>query len=198
MSKWILPIMGFTETKALPTGIERIWRELKPLDGGNISVCDPFEWDDDVSGFARFMRRNSTGDCELLAFAYSWGCGQAFCTLAEECEALGITIRVALLCDPVYRSRLFPVWLPFNPLSLTALPTIRIPASVERVEWVRQVKDWPRGHNPAAKNPDLTHIGNGRYLEYTHGTIDDSPHFREMVYQEAVNFVHQPAEHTHP
>lgn len=184
--RWIVPFMGFRESDRWETGIERIWKDgLRPLARPDVCVVMPTDWDEDVRGFAQMIQRTSPviPPPEIMVIAYSWGCGWAFIRFAKECQRLGLRIAVAVLCDPVYRSPWLPSWLPINPLSISPIlrPVITIPASVERVEWVRQNVDLPSGHDVVARDETATRIGLGRYLKVGHTHIDDSPEFHELA-----------------
>jgi len=185
--KWIVPIMGFRESVSRPTGIERVWRDVRGFADAGLCVITPYEWWEDMRGLAQFIVRNSAVSPRVMVIAYSWGCGAAFATLARECEAMGVEITVAVLCDPVFRSRVFPAWLPLNPLSVSPWmrPAIKIPASVQRVEWVRQDKDFPRGHDLVAEDPASTVIGLGCYVPVGHTRIDNSTEFQSLALREA-------------
>lgn len=191
--KWVVLLMGFTERLAAPTGMEQIWREVRAEADQDTVIVTPFEWWEDTRGMIDFIRRNSDTPPELMVIAYSWGCGWAFTHLAEDAWRAGVPIRYAVLCDPVYRSRLMPSWLPFNPISISPVfrPPITIPPSVERVEWVRQRKDLRvRGHDLIEADRNKTVIGKGRYLEYNHTQIDESPEFRALATHWVRVFVH--------
>jgi hypothetical protein len=59
---------------------------------------------------------------------------------------------------------------------------------VERVEWVRQAVDFPRGAELIAENPNKTSIGNGRYLKVGHTKIDESDEFYALAMTWAEEF----------
>lgn len=183
-TKWIVPIMGFRESAREATGIEAVWKSLRGLLSAGAFMVTPYEWNENLGGLADFIQRNSScGQGEAMVIAYSWGCGVGFLNFATEAKAVGLPIRYAVLCDPVYRSRILPTWLPFNPLSISPVlrPQIRVPASVERVEWVRQRRGIPAGHDLRAEDPDRTKIGIGRYVKCNHTQIDDSPEFISLA-----------------
>jgi pimeloyl-ACP methyl ester carboxylesterase len=192
--RWILPIMGFRESSRSVTGIEKAWRKIRLLASRDLTVITPYEWDENLSGLANFIFRNSDRPqlTEVMVIAYSWGCGVGFLRFANEAREIGLEIREAVLCDPVYRSRWLPTWLPVNPLSVTPIfrPKIVVPASVRRVEWVRQRMNIPQGHDLVAENPALTFIAAGRYVQHTHTAIDDSVEFQALAEQRATLFAH--------
>lgn len=191
-AKWIVPIMGFRESTAQPTGLEYIWQALRPNLDASTYMVTPYEWDEDMRGLVDFIQRNSPNGSEAMVIAYSWGCGVGFTTFAREALRSGLRIKIAVLCDPVYRSRIFPTWLPFNPLSISRLirMPISIPASVERVEWVRQIVDYPRGHDLIAEDRTRTKIGGGSYVLARHRSIDNSEDFYRLAIREAIAFIH--------
>jgi len=191
-TKWIIPIMGFRESASQETGVERIWRGLRSLSDHRVYVVAPYEWDERMRDLVDFIFRNSQTFPEVMVIAYSWGCGVGFTNFARAAARIGLPIRIAVLCDPVWRSRLLPTWLPLNPLSVWPLfrPRIEIPTSVDRVEWVRQWEDFPRGHDLVAEDPERTHIGLGRYVLRGHRKIDDSREFRALAEHWAYVFVH--------
>lgn len=191
-TKWIVPIMGFRESAGRETGIERLWRDLRAYSSEQVIVVAPYEWDEPMRDITDFILRNSPTEPEVMVVAYSWGCGVGFTGLAEAAHRVGLPIRYALLCDPVYRSRLLPCWLPINPMSVTHIlrPAISVPASVERVEWIRQCETIPHGHDLVADDPERTQIGLGRYSLAGHTKIDDSAEFRALVEFWAAVFVH--------
>lgn len=186
--------MGFRETKMAETGIEKAWKRLQPLESADLTIITPYDWNENFGGLARFLLRNSKAwdSAEVMVIAYSWGCGVGFENFANEAKNLGITIRVAVLCDPVFRSRVFPTWFPFNPLSVSPVfrPNILVPASVRRVEWVRQKLDYPQGHDLVAEDPSRTLISAPLWVARGHRVIDDSMEFQELVGHWATLFVH--------
>lgn len=185
--KWIVPIMGFTESASRRTGMERLWSDLRELASRDVTVLMPWEWNDPMKALAEFIVRNSQGSGmpRVFAVAYSWGGGYAFPRFARACSQLGVPVDVACLCDPVYRSGLLPWWLPLNPLALLRGPRIGIPDSVARVWWVRQDIGLPRGHDLFPEDPEATDIAPAKVLQVPHTRIDDSPAWRALVLSEA-------------
>jgi hypothetical protein len=136
-----------------------------------------------MAGLARFMLRNSDGRCVVCVVAYSWGAGVGFIEFARHAEVLGITIVVAVLADPVYRSRLLPAWLPLNPRSvmLWSRPVIWVPASVRNVRWVRQTGTRPSGHDLRAEDETFTHVETAIVSPLSHARIDEGRDFRTLA-----------------
>lgn len=190
-SRWIIPIMGFRESVKAKTGIEKLWPDLRNLVSPDLCIVTPRNWDDDLEAFAYFVDRASNLPARVMIIAYSWGCGVGFLEFARTAWQLGISIDCAVLCDPVYRSRLLPKWIPFNPLSVSPIlrPVIKIPASVQHVAWVRQNQDLPAGHDLVAEDPMVTRIEPAHWVQAGHTHIDDSAEFQALVRSEVFHFV---------
>jgi hypothetical protein len=188
--------MGFRESASHETGMERLWKRLRPLADASTIIVTPYEWDENLAGLASFILRNSVGGAEVMVIGYSWGCGVGFENFAREAAAKKLTIPVAVLCDPVFRSRIFPTWLPFNPWSITPIlrPKILVPRCVRRVEWLRQSVSVPSGHDLVAEDPERTYIAQPAYLQIPHTEIDDSDEFHCLAERLAVAFVHDTLE----
>ena len=185
--------MGFTESVNRRTGIEELWGELRKFASSSMTVLMPWEWRDDMRALAAFVDRNSQGLPSVMVVAYSWGAGFAFPRFARECFARGIKVDVACLCDPVYRSRWLPWWLPLDPLALTHGRKILLPRNVGRVEWARQKLGMPQGHDLVAEDAAATVIKPAQWIECTHEHIDESPTFRAMVLAAAKRFAEEGA-----
>jgi len=183
----ILPASGFRESKYRARGFDRIYLEiLRGYSSPDTIVYGIEEWDSDPDALLIEMQR--FGVKRLMLVAYSWGCGVLAYRLMQKALEYGIHISVACLCDPVFRSRWLPTWLPLNPWSLTRFPTITIPPSVSRVCWVRQEKTIPAGHDLIAEDPRCTMITEPAVLQYSHTAIDDSEEFAAIVDDEAKAF----------
>lgn len=181
--------MGFRESADRRTGMERLWSLLRAHASPSCTVLSPWEWKDNMRSLAEFIVRNSNAKPRILVVAYSWGGGYAFPRFARCCDQLGVIIETACLCDPVFRSRLLPPWLPMNPLSLLRGPRIVVPGSVETVYWVRQKLFPPCGHDLVPADPEATEVLQPKILNVPHTRIDDSPAWRELVLKRAEAFV---------
>lgn len=178
--KAILPQMGFTENSGYASGIEEIWfRDLRPLASENLTVYHPQEWDKNPDHLLSQMRRLHI--TQVMLISYSWGAGYGAINFARKARQYGIKIPIACFCDPVYRSRFFPHWIPINPLSLTRIPKIKIPVSIDTVYWVRQCVNRPAGHDLVAENPLLTTIHEPEVLIAPHGQIDEHPRWQQLI-----------------
>lgn len=189
MRRWILPITGFRQSVARPTGLERLWSALRQFSAPDCVVSTPLPWNADMRGLAAFVARNTNGPARVLLVAYSWGAGVGAINFACEAWRIGVEIPLAVLCDPVYRSPLLPTWMPINPLSLTSAPRIEVPPSVAEVRWLRQQQDSPRGHDLVAELPAETKIRPPVWVNAKHGDIDESAEFHHIALAAAEEFV---------
>jgi pimeloyl-ACP methyl ester carboxylesterase len=182
IKKWVWLFSGFTETRRECCGTERLFFELRrrePID----TLIEFDEWDADPEGIAHFVDRNAAIAPRIVVVGYSWGGDKA----VELCAALGerhLPVRHLVLCDAVWRSGWQPAWMarrgiPLNPLSLTRLPKLKIPASVREVTWLRQTTDRRiRGHDVSAIDPQRTLVHPPVVLDgRSHGQMDESEEF---------------------
>ena len=177
-----VPVMGFTQTTRGKTGMEALWCALRDLSSPQTWVLPPLPWSTDAEAMASLINRNVADDCEIFVMPYSWGTGQFFVDFAKALAARGRTIRHAVICDGVYRSRILPSWLPANPLSMTRLPKLKIPANVREVTWFFQTNNRPAGHRPVAVDPRRTLIHPGTEMRFLrHEQMDDAPEFHQAV-----------------
>ncbi len=178
---WHIPIMGFRQSLSAPTGIERLWWKLRALKGEHTTILTPLEWDQSMPDIAEFVWRWSVPEPTIHVYAYSWGCGVGFINLSKALAKRGIKVSRACLCDPVFRSRVLPTWLPANPMSLWSRPTIKIPANVQLVDWVYQRVDKPAGHNLVAVDEMATRINDGLEVQAGHSYIDESHAYHNLA-----------------
>lgn len=94
MTRWVLPITGFTESVDRPTGTETLWRQLRRYASRDTVVLTPRVWSADMAALARFVVRNSEGRAEVAVVAYSWGAGVGFIEFARAAREIGITVRM--------------------------------------------------------------------------------------------------------
>jgi pimeloyl-ACP methyl ester carboxylesterase len=179
IDRWHILISGYTQKLMRPTGTEQLWLSMRPL--SSPTTCIQYRvWDDDWAGMASHVSRVSNGAPVVNIYAYSWGAGHGFVTLAKELSRYGVQVSHAVLCDPVYRSTILPTWLPLNPLSMLRLPTITIPPNVRRVSWLRQSQNKPAGHNLKAAH-EATRIHEPITLKLNHDQMDDSAEYHAMA-----------------
>ena len=177
---WV-PVMGFTQTALRQTGMETLWCRLRELSSQATWVFSPQPWSTDARAIAAQVDRIAAPDAQIYVMPYSWGAGQFFIDFANALAALKRPIHHAVICDGVYRSRLLPHWLPANPLSMTRLPKLKVPANVREVTWFFQRQNRPAGHEPVAVDPLWTLIHPGRELKLRHEQMDDCPEFHRAV-----------------
>lgn len=181
----IITISGYRETRRNSTGMEALQVLIKFLFGECSSVFDLRSWDADWLGLARMIQRR--GHDEVIIVGYSWGFGYAAVKLAKELEKLGISVRLMISCDGVYRPTWLPTFLPANILAVRALlpgsAKIRVPRNVRRVAGVRQRVDSPCGHDIVGVS-EATRVERLVELPWPHGKIDESAEFETLVIRE--------------
>ena len=128
-------------------------------------------------------------EIEVGIYAYSWGAGWGFIQLAKELRELGITVKHAVLCDPVYRHN-YPLgnWRAFSnhPLLSWCMRTkIIVPDNVKEVFVYRQNLNYPKGFDVESKNP-TTVIHPAVGLKCTHQTIDEREEYHNRSIQQAL------------
>lgn len=186
----ILPFSGFTEKREFARGIEDLWVEvLLPMSGSKIIVYSPEVWSQDPRPILAELRR--IGVKHLMLIGYSWGAGVGCIRTAQMARDYGVVINMACFCDPVYRSRWLPHWLPLNPLSLLRGQTIHVPPSIKEVRWVRQERDLPGGNNLKPIDGHQTLIHTPITLDTTHAHIDEHYHWKTLVKNAAYSFIHR-------
>jgi len=178
IKRWLVPITGFTQELGTPNGFDRLWKRLRNYSSNSVSVVTPQRWRANFDSLASFIDRQSSPSPDIRIFAYSWGCGHGFLQLAKQLRKRGHKISQAVLCDPVYHSWLRP-W-----RAMLCSPHIRIPDNVERVRWMRQHQNRPRGTDLVADSPD-TVIDSPVILARNHEFMDDSPEFQAIAMEAA-------------
>ena len=188
---WHVAIPGYTQDYGTSTGLERIWGALDDVlaeTGPGVRVLY-FPWNSPWKKIASFIKRHSAeGPC-VRVYAYSFGAGYGFVTLAKELHKLGIGIRHAVLCDPVWRRPGLPVWTgPIGSLeSIWRNGKLPIPASVDEVTWCYQRNNRPDGDEPVAAKGARTIIHTGTQLmDAVHATADDSDWFKDAALRVAL------------
>lgn len=176
---WHVPICGFTQSLAAPTGIELLWQSLRrEHHNGRVCVLDPQCWNRRWEDLAEFVWRfRPAATPRIAVYAYSWGAGWGFVQFAKALRRRGLIVDVAVLCDPVYRHGWIGNWRALWPAS-----TIRVPCNVSCVHWLYQRQSWPRGHQPVPEDPTNTSVMGGHEIEDTdHTYMDDHPAFHRLA-----------------
>lgn len=180
MKRAYLFIMGFTQHIGKPdVGIMRMWQHARQYSSPDVLVMTPLPWDspwEHVAGFVNHLKIP-----ELYVFAYSWGAGWGVPRLLEH---LDNPVKYVLAIDPVYRSRILPSWIPFNPLSLTGLFSVKYPANkAEEVKVFRQKTKRPFGR--LVEGVKNTFVYEPLFLP--HDRMDDAP----VVQQTAIEKINE-------
>lgn len=173
---WHVVISGFLQREGQPTGMFRLWLDLKDGVGNNggKTVVELRSWDDNWSDLAEKIWRARPGNVapKIKIYAYSWG-GASAMILARELRERGIGVDWIVLSDPVYRSRWWSgLW-----RSMVGNPRIRVPSNVQHVGRFYQRQNWPRGHRLLIESPMLTKVGVSGELELNHQYMDDAETF---------------------
>lgn len=182
ITRFHVPIMGFTQDKSRESGLEKLWRKLRetlPLE--TECLVHPQTWDADFDALAEFIWRNGTKATVVNVYAYSWGCGHGFVKLAKALQARGIQVPKAVLSDPVYHSW----WRPWRGIFHASLnPPIVLPTNVWHVDSFYQRLNTPQGTKIALKNR-AAQQSDPVLLECTHQYMDDADEFHEKVLEVA-------------
>lgn len=176
IDSWIVVIGGFLQT-SWSGGLIQIWQWLHSRYASPSCAVTAHCWDDDWSGLADVMRES--GARQIVIVGYSWGVGHGAITLARELKARGLSVKRIISCDGVAHPRL----LRWRVLVQWFLPPLRIfvPANVDRVDYIRQQTNMPRGHHFVPENGtelcDHGFISRG----FTHQDADNSAVFAQLV-----------------
>ena len=190
----VITFGGFTEDLSRNTGTERLFREvIRKLVSPDLTCLDPRQWDARVEHMVAYLDRSDVK--EVAVVGYSYGGGYTAQKFAKACQEHGITIRLMLLCDPVYRPTWLPAWGLLQPFALRSLmprcATIDIPRSVQNVHWVRQTLSLPMAHD-LRREWSMTMIYDPLILPYGHTAIDESPEWFNLVREHLTIFAETP------
>lgn len=181
----VVTFQGFTESDQYPSGTEDLFFDvIREFSTKRVTTYHPRRWNSDIRALLDQLVRHRIHDVILVG--YSWGAGYACMKFAQLAPERGIKIKLALLCDPVYRPLWLPAWMGANPLcvgAVTKSAKIEVPRSVARVAWVRQKISIPSGHDLVSKY-GTTRIEPGRFLEYSHTSIDSASQWFSLVRNE--------------
>jgi hypothetical protein len=182
ISRFHVPIMGFTQDKSRGSGLEKLWRKLREVVSlEDSSLVHPQVWNADFDALAEFIWRNGTTATVVNIYAYSWGCGHGFVKLAKALQARGIQVPKAVLCDPVFHQW----WRPWRGLFHASLnPPIVVPSNVWHVDSFYQRLNTPQGTTLELKNPAAQQSA-PVLLECTHQYMDDADEFHRKVLEVA-------------
>lgn len=174
-------ISGFTQHLGKPTGMRHSFLEDHMKSPGCVLDVLPQEWDYNPEHFAQFIHDCTDENTVICVAAYSWGGGRYLPRFAAALMALGRVIDYLVLVDPVYRSGVFPHWLPANPVSyFTKWGKIKLTDNVMAVSLFRQEGDRPKGRE--VKGIPQDRIKRHVVLEgVNHEDMDDHPEVQQEI-----------------
>ena len=177
-------ISGFLQTEGKPNGMIRLWRDLHRAQSGPDTLVLLRTWNDAMDTLAEFIWRLAADDVSVKIYGYSWG-GAAAMRLAKGLQKRGIGVREMVLSDAVYRHG---YWLG-NWRALVPFSTLRVPANVECVRWLRQQGGFWKisGHTIVADCPRKTAVLNPILVTCSHTYMDDLPSFHRIAGNVAAN-----------
>jgi len=128
---------------------------------------------------------DSADDLAINIYGYSWGAGWGAVRLATQLEQRGLPVRVAVLCDPVYRhpNPIFR-WYSLLGRDWWVAPRIIIPANVARVVTFNQRHNHPQGHLVTAAGR-ATVVDAPVELDRIHQYMDDAREWHDACLREA-------------
>ncbi len=171
---WHIVIPGFLQNEGKPVGMVQLWRDLHQAHAWPDTCVELREWNSDWNALAELIwRYRGEGAPRIAIYGYSWG-GMSAVFLARQLQRRGIGVKWMVLSDPVYRHS-YPLG---NWRTLVPWKEIVVPRTVDRVEWFRQRRSWPRGHDLVKAGP-LTHLGPAwEEQNCDHRHMDDLPVFQ--------------------
>ena len=193
--EWDIIISGFRQRRGAANGSDLLWAKLRRFQSPRRELM-LYEWRDNMQRLATRIARHSDRGIRpvVRVYAYSWGAGHAFPNLARALwDVAEYSVDAAVLCDPVYRSKWLPWWLPANPSALMSWPQITVPMNVDQVRWLRQSVSRPKGHRLVAEESDMTRIHDPIQLHRPHIGADSAQEYHELALQVAGERFRQPA-----
>jgi hypothetical protein len=174
--KAIIIISGFTQKLHQETGSKKLWRKMRlnsKLYSNPDVLVELKEWDSDWRNYARYI--NSYKPSEVLICAYSWG-NHGLIELSKRLDRR----VVAVLCDPVKRSRtIFGRWKALFDRK------IKLPDNVDLVGWISQRGDILDGDPVVGKGKICEEV----ILDYTHTQIDNSQEYHNLAFTAVKDFI---------
>lgn len=176
--KFHVLIMGFTQSTTDETGMERLWKRMRPeINLANECLLEPKVWNERFGNVAEFIFRNLKPGGTVNVVCYSWGAGHGAVKLCRELNKRGIIVSDLLACDPVYHSWLRP-WRGMFPAIWNG--PIAFPANVMRARSFIQRLNTPQGTGIRLANPRAV-VDRPIELRYDHNHIDDADEFHELA-----------------
>lgn len=189
--QWHVVISGYTQNYGSLNGSETLWGDIDDAlcsKGPGVRVLY-FPWNAPWREIAEMIKRNSVPSTEVFIYAYSWGAGYGFVTLAQQLEDWGVSVRHAVLCDPVWRRPGIPAFFQWvgTIASYFGRETIAVPTNVLEVSWCYQRNSKPDGDRPVAAKGSRTRINAGFKLRNAvHTTADESQWFQSRAMEVAL------------
>lgn len=179
----ILGYQGFTETRRQRTGSEKCYSKVvRKYSTPDVHTRFPEEWTSDVKEIIDQLYRNGLERLVILCYSHGQAAAMA---CAKYAMSLGVKVDKIIACDPVARTpiprkNIFQI---FAWRSLLKTGKIIIPSGVGKCIYVRQDNNIPMGHDMISEDgkTPIEFVGK---LNYTHGDIDDSKEWFDLVDKE--------------
>lgn len=169
---WDIVIQGFGQKQSFLNGMSMLWRRLQDEHSSPGRVVSIRTWNVDWEEMALTIQRMADPDVDVRIYAYSWGGGWGFRSLAYYLWQNGVPISNVVLSDPVYRHPLMP-WRALFPFM-----SIKVPPNVRWINYFLQCRTYPMGHHLKLMG-DSTHLAGPVYLTYPHVGMDNATEFIE-------------------
>lgn len=181
---------GFLQSEADRNGFEDGYFELiRNIQCNSTLTYAPRTWTTNVKHLADQLRRQGIQRVAMVSYSHGQAAAVAFAKYAYK---IGLAVDLWVACDPVNRS----TWLPrknwaqvFAWKALFKHGEIKVPHNVTRTVYIRQDKDWPRGHDLVAESIDQTIDCVAVMHSYGHQQIDESPTFWNLATTELSHWV---------
>lgn len=188
ITKRIVVINGFTQSRYRRVGLFALWRTLKARHSAADCDVTLHPWNDDWAGFVDQIVATGPADYmrqppRILVCAYSWGVGSGFLRLARALNGEGLPVHQLVSCDGVCRPAVMrwrALWSP-----LMGDPKIVLPPNVQRVDFIRQQLNRPRGHEFVPTNGTV--LRDHGFVRRRHEDIDNSTEFFQLALRAAAN-----------
>ena len=181
ITDWHIVISGFTQHEGQMHGCMHLAQTLRALSSPTTFV-GLREWDSNWDRLAEYITLVGEPNARIRVYAYSWGCGNGLVSLATALCKRSLSIEHAVLCDPVYYSRV-KLWLA-RFIGVLRRGTITIPSCVRRVSWLRQFENIPGGCDLEG-DAALTSIDAPIELKLRHEQMDEAEDFHRLALQVA-------------
>lgn len=175
----VILISGFCQSTRSANGIEKLWRDLRPMIPLETHFMPhPFRWCARHGDTAEFLQRNLDPVAgKVIIVSYSWGSGHGARKLAAELHKRGIPVPHFIAADPVFHSWLRP-WRGLFPAIWNG--PITLSKNVWHAASFIQRQNRPQGTTLKLKNPMGT-VDEPVMLDRNHQNMDDAPEFHRLV-----------------